>query len=145
MGRTLTPEQKAESAAEELRTLIRQAHEAAQQLEDKRKEVEQTAAAASELIYNLLYENIQPAIDKYTSEMGALLTRWSERAINHMLDGIHEQCEVWDQDIRRQYVLPPANLVMDLRGKVPLIMAGDSEEGSKTLAEAEYAVVVNPK
>lgn len=141
----LSQEEKAARAAEELRALIREAHEAAQGLRDVVKAAEEAFVAGIQAIDRTAKEQIQPQVDAFTADMSAILTRFCNRAINTFGDALCEQAESWNEEIRGMYNLPAGNgLVIDVRGEIAKIYDADSAQGLATLNGAQYAVIVNP-
>lgn len=68
MPKTKTPEQRAAEAADELRALIRAAHEAAQNLTEASK-------AARAQVDDYLHDGVQQALDQYTGMMQENINR----------------------------------------------------------------------
>lgn len=86
MAAQLTPQQRADAAATELRTLIRQAHEAAQMLAD-------TTRSARAQVDDYLGDGVQSALDAYTGQIQAaldnglsILRTTSQAALNRLTE-----------------------------------------------------------
>lgn len=139
-------EEKAARAAEELRALTREAHEAAQGLRTVIKAAEEAFVAGVQTIDQAAKEQIQPQVDLFAKDMSEMLTRFCNRAINAFGDALIEQLEAWNTELRELYQLPAGKgLVVDLRQEMTKIYDAESPGGLATLAGAQFAVVVNPK
>jgi regulator of sigma D len=83
MGKSLTPDQKAETAADELRRLIREAHEAAQALAEAGKQARRQVDEYLEDSLVQQFRNYQTAtqelIDKNTTSIEATATAYHEQ------------------------------------------------------------------
>jgi hypothetical protein len=143
MGKQLTPEQKGEAAKEELRTLIRGAHEAAQLLDDRKKAMEESILAAAELLRTIAENEMRTRVINYAEDASGRIRKWSERMVNAISAQLQAQCESWDEQIRERYSLVPRPLVIDMRpGKFGLYDE-DSPEAAQVLGEAQFAVVID--
>jgi len=142
----LTQDEKTARAAEELRALIREAHEAAKGLREVVKAAEQAFLAGIEAIDHVAKEQIQPQVDAFAADMSAMLTRFCNRATTAFGDALVEQLETWNQEIHELYKLPEGRgLVIDMREEMAKIYDADSAPGLATLAGAQFSVVINPR
>lgn len=141
-----SPEDKAAGAADELRTLIRQAHEAAQALT-------QAARAARAQVDGYLHDQVQAAMDDYTRQMQAAVDEWgadaradAQRVMRNLNAAMNDVCSIVVDGLKEpgHPVNARAEIVIDLRGQVPVMAPSDSEQGRAILADARYQVIVGP-
>lgn len=140
------PTDKAERAAAELRALTRAAHEAAQDLRAAMRE-------ARAQVDGYLHDEVQKALDHYTSVMQAEVSGWnadaradSERVTRSLRAALDSVCTVIVRGLRdpNNGAILNAEIVIDLRGQVPVMVPADSPQGRATLAEAQYQIVLGP-
>jgi len=141
-----TPEEKAAAAAAKLRALVREAHEATQALAAAMK-------AARTQVDGYLRNEVQKALDHYTTTMQSEIDGWSSDAradCNRVLDRLNEAmssvCTIVVRGLQdgRGGDTNRADIVIDLRGEHPVSVPGDSAQASAILAEAQFTVVLGP-
>lgn len=141
------PADKAQRAMDELRALIREAHKAAQELRA-------AAKAARVQVDGYLHNEVQTAMDAYTSQMQAAVDSWGSearadvlRVMRNLNEAMDSVCKVVVNGLRDpdSPTSLTADIVIDLRGSTPAMMPGDSERGRAVLADAQFQVVVGPK
>lgn len=146
MTKPKSPEDRAQAAADELRTLIREAHEAAQMLSDAAKD-------AHTLCQDYVRTEVQAALDRCTNVMQEQVDGWADEAkdnarrlIANIRAALNAVCTVIEVDMakgpgedRRR-----TQMVIDLRGKVPIAYDGNDPDALEILASAPYQVIVEP-
>lgn len=141
-----TPEEKAAAAAAELRAVIREAHETAQALAEVMR-------AARAQVDGYLHDQVQAATDNYTSQMQAAIHGWANdahaealRVMKLLNAAMGAVCTIVVDGLKDPYGPSDlrADIVIDLRGAVPVMADPDSEQGRAILADAQYKVVMGP-
>lgn len=138
---------KMERAAAELRTLIRQAHEAAQELSDVLKSartlVDQYAAHEVERVMNLHVATTQSMVDQWTADASADIQGFIDRLIA-AVGGVVTLIEMRMETDPVSHAQVTADVVIDLRTEQPHLWAGDDPEALRVLRDAPYKVIVGP-
>lgn len=141
-----SPEERAAAAVAELKAATRAAHEAAQELRAAMRE-------ARTQVDGYLHDQVQAAIDKYTTDMQAAVDGWSadaradaHRVIKNLNEAMNSVCQIiisglhdptTDQNLH-------ADIVIDLRGAAPRMVPADSDAGRAITADAPYQMIVGP-
>jgi len=141
-----SPEEKAATAAEELRALIREAHEAAQTLAQVMRE-------ARLQVEGYLYNEVQTATANYTRQMQEMTDQWYRdargdvaRVLTQLNAAMGSVCTIVVNGLSDPTSGTDlhADVVIDLRGQHPVWVPGDSAQASAILADAQYTIMLGP-
>lgn len=147
MARQPPAQQRAQGAAEELRDLIRQAHEAAQHLEDAikaaRRQVDEYAAHEVERVMNTHLATTQRMVSQWQQEAADdvrnLLTRLNT-AMSEVVSIVELRMAAGPPDVPET----TADFAIDLREQHARVFRADGELGRALLREAQHKIVIGP-
>lgn len=142
-----SPEEKLARAADELRALIRERHEMAQELRA-------TMKAARAQVEGYVHSEVQAGVDNYTRQMQEAVNAWNRDANAHaasVMKSLEEAmasiCTIVVDGLKDPGVDSSlrADIVIDLRGSSPVMADAGSERGRAILADAQYQVIMGPE
>lgn len=142
-----SPEEKAAAAVAELRAVIREAHETAQELRAVMKQ-------ARAQVEGYVHSEVQAGVDAYTRQMQAAVDEWNRDAKAHAVQvmksleaAMASICTIVVDGLKDPGVDSSlrADIVIDLRGPSPVMADAGSERGRAILADAPYQVIMGPE